>query len=131
MSLIPPNAVMKSKLKYYLQNKLSKEDYDLLVPKLDPFPLFQLTAEFRSLVNGAVVSFDDICEQIDSKTNEFDCIDTCLNMYTRLKKKMKESLTTTGVLRLSIQTRPDVVDSSWSDMYLDEFPVAIEEVKTA
>lgn len=141
MSLIPPAPLILSKLKYHIQNRLkdTPELMEKVLTKLGPYYLFTLKAEFRSLENGTINPLTDMSRYIDSDVHEWDCIDTALNMYTRMKKHLIDMINNPGVLRISIVHRIDECSSGghregtalykWFDLFLDEFPINIKGIK--
>ena len=128
MSLIPPTALIMSKLKYHIMKKM-KDDPSLeeMLAKLGEYPIFKLLAEFRSLENGTINKLEDINKYIQDDIVEWDCIDTSLNMFTRMKQFLKMSITNPGVLRLVIASKTG--SGEWSDLYLDEFPINVKGIK--
>lgn len=133
MSLQPPNPIVMSKMQWYLKKKLSEDEFKSISSKIGPFPVFKLTARFRKGGDMAENAFEyeNIAELVEQKVNFFDDIDVCLNMYTRLKNKLKdEVIQDFGFLRLSVQwTTEDDEKQGWNDMYLDEHPINCEKVE--
>jgi hypothetical protein len=134
MSLIPPAPLILSKLKYHIQKRLNDtpELMEKVLDKLGPYYLFSLRAEFRSLENGTINPLKNMKEYIDSDIHEWDCIDTALNMYTRMKTHLTGMINNPGVLRISIVHRLDEMDvdkDKWFDLLLDEFPINVKGIK--
>lgn len=130
MSLIPPTPLIMSKLKYLIERKIiDLELRDQYLANLGPFFVFRLRASFRNLVNGEEIALGDIEEYIGSKFVSWDCIDTALNMFTRMKGHLKSLITDPGVLRLSIESRVDG-GLAWSDLMIDEFPINVKGIIT-
>lgn len=132
MSLIPPAPLILSKLKYHIKNRMKDDpDMDRILQVLGPYYLFKLTANFRSLENGTCNELEDIGTYIQSgDAVRWDCIDTALNMFTRMKGYLKTSLTAPGVLRLAICHQPDgALAGSWSDMFVDEMPINVKGIR--
>ena len=131
MSLLPPNPIVLSKLKYHIMNKVGKDDplYEQILEKLAPYPMFRLEADFRSTITGKCLSFDDIPKHILCDVAEWDCIDTALNMMTRLKKVLKEMPLEAGFMRIYLKSR-DEPTRAWHDLFLDEFPLNIPGLVT-
>jgi hypothetical protein len=130
MSLIPPTPIVMSKLKYHIKRRLEGDPVlDHVLEKLGPFFVFKLYADFRDVNTGIIHVFDPIGEFIDSEETEWDCIDTALNMMTRLKNKLKQNDNRAGFIRIYVKCAPEVEDKKWVDMFLDEFPINLGEVK--
>ena len=131
MSLIPPVPIVLSKLKYHIKARY-KDDPELenVLEKLGGYYTFKLFATFRSLENGLNIEYDDMKSYIESDITQWDCIDTALNMYTRLKIKLTESILRPGVLRLSIGHQPENpivgMEDKWWDLYIDEIPLNVK-----
>ena len=86
MSILPPAPIILSKLKYHILNRFKDDSsLDSVLEKLGPYPVFQLKAEFRSLENGTINKLVEISKYIESETIQWDCVDTALNMYTRMR----------------------------------------------
>ena len=132
MSLIPPTPIIMSKLKYHIRTRLLEVLPEMCMKtleKLGPFPVFRLLADFRSLENGTINPLLDVETYIESKTIEWDDIDTAVNMFVKMRKYLVTNMTTSpGVLKLSLQSRPEGEESSgtWSDIYIDEFPINVK-----
>ena len=129
--MLPPVPLVLSKLKYHIRSRY-KDDPELenVLKKLGPYYTFRICATFRSLENGLNVEYTDIASYIESETIEWDCIDTALNMFTRLKTKLRESIQSPGVLRVSIEHREEgsPVDARFFDLYVDEQPLNIRGI---
>jgi hypothetical protein len=91
---------------------------------LGPFYIFKLTANFRSLQNGTCNELTDMAEYIRDKTVQFDCIDTALNMFVRMKHYLRTSMTAPGVLRLTISH--SINGGNWDELFIDEFPINLK-----
>ena len=121
MSLIPPVPLILSKMKYHILNRY-KDDPDTLasvLEKLGPFYMFKLSASFRTSHEGET-EVENIKEIIYSEVDQWDCIDTALNMLTRLKTNLKDRISEPGTLRTAIMFEND---GRWFDLYLDEQPI--------
>jgi hypothetical protein len=133
MSLIPPAPLILSKLKYHIRKRLANhpERMEQALADLGPYYLFRLTASFRSLENGTTNDLADIHTYIESPTVRWDCVDTALNMFTRMKNYLRLSIKSPGVLRLAIchRTESAAEDDPWSDMYVDEFPINVVGIR--
>lgn len=129
MSLIPPTVLIMSKLKYHIIKRLGNSPSFL--ESLGPYPEFELRANFRSLENGTCNELEDYEDYIQSSTTRWDCIDTALNMFTRMKTFLKENMRSPGVLRLAIVSREEKakLGTPWSDMFVDEFPLNIRGIR--
>ena len=126
MSLIPPAPLVLSKIKYHIKDRY--KDDPLLLPtleKLGPYYEFKLTANFRSLENGTCNELEEIGDYIREEKIRWDCIDTALNMFTRMKNYLRSSMNSPGVLRLAIchQLEGSEPHVPWSDMFIDEFVI--------
>ena len=148
MSLIPPTPVVMSKIKYLLKHRLEPEKsgansdlYELMLERTKPHFEFKLRAKFRSLVDEAhqdILDVQTVIELTDSfKKNEdgdyvTDCIDSALNMHTRLKTTLKSNITKVGIISVYLQCRFDEKSQSpirqWSDLYLDEIPSGVKKI---
>jgi len=134
MSIVPPTPIVLSKLKYHLKNKLPEDEYKTLYEKLGPFYLFSLEASYRRFgyPTEEVLAEEDLLEIIECKENEWDCIDTALNMHTRLKTRLFEkNFGNPGVLRVSLRGKVETPGSVWFDIHHDELPNIPEENNVA
>ena len=130
MSILPPTPIILSKLKYHILNRFKDDSsLDSVLEKLGPYPVFQLKAEFRSLENGTINKLVEISKYIESETIQWDCVDTALNMYTRMRKHLREAVTSPGVIRLSIVHKPENSENEWNDLYLDEHPINVKGIR--
>lgn len=132
MSLIPPAPLILSKLRFHVRNRY-KDDPDLerILAKLGPYYRFSVRASFRSLENGLIIEYNDLKEYLEVDEVEWECIDTCLNMYTRLKIKLRECINSPGVLRMALVHQPEepIVGADpkiWYDLLLDEIPLNVK-----
>ena len=110
--------------------KRYKDDPDLerVLEKLGPYYRFSVQASFRSLENGTITEYTDMEEMMEQLQTTFICIDTALNMFTRVKGKLRERINSPGVLRISLVQQPEEpIDGAdptrWFDLMLDEFPI--------
>lgn len=132
MSLIPPTAIILSKIKHHIKRKFEDEpNCEAILERCGPYPLFKLEAEFRSLENGTINKLDNIERYIQSEIVQWDCVDTALNMFTRMKDFLRMTIPSPGVLRLTVCHRMEGAkdDDLWSDLYLDEIPINVAGLK--
>ena len=134
MSLIPPVPLILSKLRFHVMSRY-KDDPDLerVLAKLGPYYRFSVKASFRSLENGATVEYNDMKDYLESDVTEWICIDTALNMYTRLKNKLREVIMSPGVLRIALVQQPeepipDRDPTLWYDLLIDEIPLNVRGI---
>jgi hypothetical protein len=134
MSLVPPSAIVMSKLRFLLEKRLNDLPNKEEVLKLaGPYPEFRLVASVRPLDGSSAddMTYPDeaIQDLTEQPANKFVCSDTALNMMTRLKHKIKNSIKNPCVLKLSLQSREEASENAWSDVYLDEFHLNINYVE--
>ena len=99
MSLMPPNPIVHSKCYFFLQKFLEEKEFEELVKKLPPFPVFKLKVIFRNLetietheyTDDEIIAFITGTEEY-SKMNNWTCSDIALNMFTRIKKPLQEKI---------------------------------------
>lgn len=127
MSIIPPNAIILSKMKYLIKERYPEKCDDIL-EMLGPFPTFILYAEYRDIKTGVSTEFEDIHNMIDNGLpKDCDDIDVALNMLTRLKTKIKEQVKSVGIVRVMLKFNlPTFPDGKFSDLYLDEYPINMD-----
>lgn len=127
MSLTAPNPIVHSKCYFFLKQHLQEEEFKELIPKLPNFPVFRLKVLFRNLESVETIDYTDneIIEFITgteefSKMNKWNCSDIALNMFTRLKKPLAESLgEKKGVISYYIQASYDNGEK-YNDMFCDD-----------
>ena len=129
MSLTAPNPIVHSKCYFFLQKFLEEKEFEQVVSKLPPFPVFRLKVVFRNLESVETIEYTDsqiiefITGQEDySKKNMWNCSDIALNMFTRVKKPLTESLTNLfkkGVISFYIQASYDNGEK-YNDMFCDD-----------
>ena len=135
MSLFPPNQLMMSKLKFFLKSKLTSEEFENLYPKLEPFPKFRLHCSFKNIFDGEFKEYTDneiiktanlnlTSGREEIKINQFDDSDKALYSYTSVRKSFISTIQDKGLFRISLQSSDEKLNS-WSDIYVDEFPVNI------
>lgn len=124
MSLLPPTPFVMSKVKFLLRDRL--KDKPPLLKKaeklLGPFYRFQLRATVRDIGALKVQELSNIDDIIECK-NDFDCIDTCLNMHTRLSKRLEISVKYPALIKVWICGHPEGKPNQVSDMFQNEFGV--------
>jgi hypothetical protein len=136
MSLLPPSAVLMSKMYFFIKKRYEdckEEEMKSVLEKLGPFPIFRLHCVFNSneSVEEIIYTDEDIIQFIQgneefSKVNRWDCVDTASNMFVRMVAKVKDVLSSKkGLVVFYLQYKypesPDSTDSlqSWTDTFCD------------
>ena len=130
MSLLPPSAVLMSKMYFLIKKRYEGESEDIMksvLEKLGPFPVFRLHCIFNS--NESVQEIDYTDEDIVrvirgnedfSNVNRWECVDTASNMFVRMMSRIKDELSgkkglVVFYLQYQFPNTPDV----WTDTFCD------------
>lgn len=126
MSVIPPSSFILSKMKYYLKSKLDPELYQDVLNKTGPYPIFSLDCSIRYLDGKSMpVSYseEDLKRILEVDSLIWDCADTAVFNYGKLKKRMKDEIPSTMcVIKLSLLSK--VLGPSqqlWHSVMVDEY----------
>jgi hypothetical protein len=127
MSLLPPSAVLMSKMYFLIKKRYSEsKEVDSVLEKLGPFPIFRLHCVFNSneSVEEIVYTDEDIIQFIEgneefSKVNRWECVDTASNMFVRMVARVKDVLhSKKGLVVFYLQYKyPE--SQSWTDTFCD------------
>jgi hypothetical protein len=130
MSLLPPSAVLMSKMYFLIKKRYSEskeeEECNSVLEKLGPFPIFRLHCIFNSneSVEEIVYTDEDIIQFIQgneefSKVNRWECVDTASNMFVRMVARVKDVLhSKKGLVVFYLQYKyPE--STGWTDTFCD------------
>ena len=128
MSLLPPSAVLMSKMYFLIKKRYEEleEEMKSVLEKLGPFPIFRLHCVFNSneSVEEIIYTDEDIIQFIQgneefSKVNRWDCVDTASNMFVRMVAKVKDVLSSKkGLVVFYLQYKyPESI--GWTDTFCD------------
>lgn len=135
MSIHPPNPIVHSKCFFFLKKFLEEKDFEEVVKKLPPFPVFKLKIIFRNLesiethefTDDEIIAFITGTEEF-SKMNNWNCSDTALNMFTRVKKPVQEKFNDEkkkGVLSFYLCASYDN-GTKYNDMMCDDILITMK-----
>jgi hypothetical protein len=135
MSLLPPSAVLMSKMYFLIKKRYEDDEKECnsVLEKLGPFPIFRLHCVFNSneSVEEIVYTDEDIIQFIEgneefSKVNKWQCVDTASNMFVRMVARVKDVLhSKKGLVVFYLQYKyPESSGSteslqSWTDTFCD------------
>ena len=129
MSLLPPSAVLMSKMYFLIKKRYEESKQDeitAVLEKLGPFPVFRLHCVFNSneSVEEIIYTDEDIIQFIKgteefSHINRWECVDTASNMFVRMVAKVKDVLhSKKGLVIFYLQYKyPNTPD--WTDTFCD------------
>jgi hypothetical protein len=127
MSLLPPSAVLMSKMYFLIKKRYEESDeITTVLEKLGPFPVFRLHCVFNSneSVEEIIYTDEDIIQFIKgneefSHVNRWECVDTASNMFVRMVARVKDVLhSKKGLVIFYLQYKyPNTPD--WTDTFCD------------
>lgn len=120
MSLIPCDAIIKSKIMWFLKLKMDKENPEMLEEVLrlcGPFPLFRVKAYWKHMLE---CEFNDVTDDSQESKTEYEDtndVDVALFLFKQTVS-YHTAKRTKGKLKVALQYTED--GKTYGDVYVDQ-----------